>query len=830
MNARHLVRALACSVLFFAIGASALNAQGGAYKRLKLIEEFSSATCGPCVLYNPVVKACTDINKGVVSIVYHQNFPAPGDPFYVANASEAQARLSFYGMNSIPNVAVQGVQHNTVIQTDPTPGIVDLNSTLNSVTPTSPVMMTIVQDKGTLKVTVKSDIAISNYTLQVVICSREVNLPNIKKTLAGSNGVTVFEYAMMDMVPDDKGTAVSLSAGETKTFTFPAALGTTEIWPDGQQYAIAFLQSNTSKDVIQAAVTNDGNSPLDYTYLKATSVTATISGLYERVGRGVVNEKTITLTNSGTTSASVNFAVTNAADLTKAGFTTSIEPSTATLAAGATTTVKLKVTGPLDHSDFQSVNVSMYTADLLGRIVPTVNYLVDGTKAVVWNGVGSQGLEILTEWSVQTTPYNLDHVFLPFSAEVIAAYPASTFPVNIFNMDAAWTNFRGAVLTQTQAALAAKKGVWVSGQNNLYATFDRYKDNSAYAAAQDFYLNTAGVTLDHLSWRAIFDANGNPTAVVRFSAAGVAKDPIGDGLTLGMNNLQSANSWYYALGVDIMKKSPGSKAVTFLYYSDKVDSIAGVHTEVTGGGRLVLTSAGLEAMAVASERLKYTQRVIDWLLNGAPEKGDLTASAGTLTFGQIEVDATKDMAVEITNTSTKASVKITDITVTGADAASFDVFAGGTENGSITLVPGAKHTISVRFSPTSKKPSFQATMTVVSDANSNPVVQLRGSSKITSVETDVVSANGAIGMRLAGSNPVSDASAIELTTNGAGTSAINVSIVDAAGRTVSTIFDGSVPAGSQRIALNGATLANGTYTVVASNGSERAMLTIVVSR
>lgn len=828
MNARQLVRGLVASSLVVAMSASILVAQPGAYKRLKLIEEFNSATCGPCVLATPVMNGVVDIKKGVVSIRYHMNYPAPGDPFNLSNPTDASIRHTYYNISGIPFAAIQGTNTLTPSFSNSTAGIIDVNNRLSQVTPTTPVMMTAVQEGPNLKVTVKSDIALNGHTLHCVIVNRFVSLPTLPSTLPNSNGESTFDDVMMKMYPDANGTKISLAAGETKVFNFPAGLGSGSLWPDGKQYIIAFVQTDATKDVLQAAVSNDGNTPVDYAYLKATSVAASMSDLYNKVGRGETIEKDITLKNNGATAATVTLTVTNAEALqTNSGMTAVIEPATQTIPAGATQTAKLKVTGTANASTFAGVDVGMSAADALGRTVPTTYYLVDGAKVISWSGVGS-GQEVLTAIGVQASTYGADHAFVPFNTEAIAAYPPNTFPANVINMDGAWLNFRGTVLTQTQSILNAKKGVWVNGQANLYAAYDRYGTNSAFTATKTFMENTVGVQYDHFAWRANFDANGNPVSLIGFNAKGVAKDPIGDGLSLAMNNANT--NWpYYTLGTDVMKKSASSRAKTFLYYSDRADSIAGVHTETIAGGRIVYTSAGPEAMATKTERDKYTQKVIDWLINGTTAAGTITVSQATLSFGSVIVDETKDMTVDFTNTST-VPVKLSDILISGTDGTQFDVIDGRPDAGPITIAPGAKHTLTVRFAPTVKKASFSATLTGETDATTNPVVNLRGSSTTVSVETEVLSEFGAIGMRLVGSNPVTDATAIELTTSGSNTSAVTVSIVDAAGRTVSTLFNGAATSGAQRLALNGATLANGTYSIVASNGSERATLTVVVAR
>jgi hypothetical protein len=81
-------------------------------------------------------------------------------------------------------------------------------------------------------------------------------------------------------------------------------------------------------------------------------------------------------------------------------------------------------------------------------------------------------------------------------------------------------------------------------------------------------------------------------------------------------------------------------------------------------------------------------------------------------------------------------------------------------------------------------------------------------------------------MALRGSHPVTTQSAIELTVlNG---QPVTVTIVDQTGRTVSTLAQDVTASGV--LTLDAAQLAAGSYTVVATNGTERAILTVVVTR
>ncbi|MCB0314529.1 MAG: hypothetical protein KDH84_14910, partial [Calditrichaeota bacterium] len=101
------------ALAFITLTLTALYSQS---QRVVLLEEHTSTTCGPCAAANPGIDATLaslGIDK-VVAIKYHMNWPAPGnDPWYFNNVSENTTRRTYYGVNSIPQVRIDGTQTST---------------------------------------------------------------------------------------------------------------------------------------------------------------------------------------------------------------------------------------------------------------------------------------------------------------------------------------------------------------------------------------------------------------------------------------------------------------------------------------------------------------------------------------------------------------------------------------------------------------------------------------------------------------------------------------------------------------------------------------------
>ncbi len=168
MTSRALISAVVLCA-FSLVFASSLDAQTtGAYKRIKVIEEFTSTTCPPCVFATPILNAAAHINKDVISIRYHVPIPVAGDPWYAMNPADADARMNAYGVNGAPFVVVGGKTSIDILNN----GTNNLNNALNSIPPTSFVRVTVTQSGPKIIVKVKADRLLTNATLQFLTVTR----------------------------------------------------------------------------------------------------------------------------------------------------------------------------------------------------------------------------------------------------------------------------------------------------------------------------------------------------------------------------------------------------------------------------------------------------------------------------------------------------------------------------------------------------------------------------------------------------------------------------------------------------------------------------------
>lgn len=824
MKARLLTR-LSMAGAVLAIAGTTMTAQN-TYPRLSVIEQFTSATCGPCVAAGPVMANVVKLRDGVVSVRYHMNFPAPGDPWNVYNPTDNGTRQSFYGVNSIPTARVNGktVADPRTESSLRTPINTDKNAK-------SPAYITVTQEGSNVKVKVWSNIALNGHTLHVAILSRSTNIPGLSQTLANSNGEETFADALLQLMTGPQGQTVSIAANQPQEFTFTPSFGTkgTQLWPADQQYAVAFLQAPTTNEIIQAGVTRDASDTTSIGFLKRTALATTIDGsAFGKVARGASVTRTVTVKNNGNVASTAKMLVEGLDDLQQAGWSVSISPAEQSVAAGETKTFSVTVGAPAGRSVFSSFVPSLSASDGIGSAAGAFNLLVDGAKMAVYGGTASAASTQLPAVGMLSIPsYAPDVVYIPLSDEANAAYPATDFDGITMSFDVEnVTLFRGLPLNIVKSMLAAGKRVWLNAELEAYANFDQSTSQVHNQDVIDFYTNTVG--LNYLS--AVGFINQQAGQLLQIPVQGVAGDPIGDGLSFVGHTVYSQQWPYYQQAGDLLDLKSTSKAKPVytirlsMQDGSQRDIPLAVRYENASGGKLFLTSLSMKPIADNTTRVNLTKRIMDWLYAG--KAAEMTLSTDALGYGTVDVNASLDKSLTITN-SGQANLEISAVTVGGSNGSMFTITSGAPTNQPIVVAPGARHTISVRYVPASKG-SHTALMTIQSNTAERTVTMSGIGNDPTSVATDVTSETGALGLRLVGSNPVTTTSAVELTVRGSNDN-VSLALVDNLGRTVKTMVNGAI-GGTQRIAIDAAGVPAGTYSLVASNGADRAVLSIVIAQ
>jgi hypothetical protein len=185
---------------------------GNTAQRKVLIEHHTSADCGPCAQQNPILDAL--INEGdnlskVAHVAYHTSWPSPGtDPMYLFNNSNGlgNARVSYYGVSSVPNAIVAGNQ----FQGSPaniTQELIDAEYALPGLFNITSSITIDENDSIFIEIdyTSLANFVSGNLTVYVVLIEDMEY-----SSQAGTNGEKVFPDVMRYMYPDKNGTDIDL--------------------------------------------------------------------------------------------------------------------------------------------------------------------------------------------------------------------------------------------------------------------------------------------------------------------------------------------------------------------------------------------------------------------------------------------------------------------------------------------------------------------------------------------------------------------------------------------------------------------------------------------
>ncbi len=188
-------------------------------KRLVLMEHFSSTSCVPCVAADEDIKRVLTVNgaETIVSINYHTQIPAPGDPMYLFARTDNDARLEYYNVVTSPLVIVDGLfsQYGT------SQLAMRLSADIETRKCVVPKAVLEIYNLEKNPLAVKGDLFIEpltglNADVMVALVERSVTFPDPP----GQNGQTHFFDVLRRFFSTEQGKRPELSAGERVEMSF----------------------------------------------------------------------------------------------------------------------------------------------------------------------------------------------------------------------------------------------------------------------------------------------------------------------------------------------------------------------------------------------------------------------------------------------------------------------------------------------------------------------------------------------------------------------------------------------------------------------------------
>ncbi len=220
-------------------------------KKYALAEHFTNASCPPCAEQNPGFNNFYLTRTGLMHhIAYHTSWPGT-DPMYDFNESEVDNRVTYYGVDGVPTVVVNGL-------TDIQPSGVD-DKVIGDVSKDGSDVRIILSeategDTRTVDIdlTTVGTVPTGNWRLKTAVVERHI----IYDSPPGSNGEADFPNVFRQSLSGITGESVELPAtGETTTISYSYALDAE--WDPMETYVIAYLQDDATKEVLNSGSSRD---------------------------------------------------------------------------------------------------------------------------------------------------------------------------------------------------------------------------------------------------------------------------------------------------------------------------------------------------------------------------------------------------------------------------------------------------------------------------------------------------------------------------------------------------------------------------------------------
>jgi len=219
-------------------------------QRLVLLEHFTQASCGPCAQYNPSIHNLLVSNPDkITSINYHTSWPGY-DPMYNQNPTDPSARVTYYGVSSVPHSVLDGNFFSghpgdwnitTVNQryAVPSPFTMNINQRLSATNDTLFVTMMI---QATETVT-------GPITAHTAIIEKHIHF----NTPPGSNGEKDFYNVLKKLLPTKNGVALPTPMMPGEYVILESYWVLANVYDVNELSVVGFIQNPTSKEVHQSA-------------------------------------------------------------------------------------------------------------------------------------------------------------------------------------------------------------------------------------------------------------------------------------------------------------------------------------------------------------------------------------------------------------------------------------------------------------------------------------------------------------------------------------------------------------------------------------------------
>lgn len=294
--------------IFLALAVLTTSAMGQS-TRTVLVEEGTNASCGPCAAQNPSFNALLDNNVDqVVSIKYQWYFPG-FDPMHEHNPEEANARLSYYGINGVPTATIDGVIPDVSPSYAGAPGAF-----------TQQLFDDAAAIPGSFDIEVTYELTPNGLTMDATATCTQAASGDLRFRIAvieeeiqfdsapGSNGETEFFGVMKKFLPGSNGVQMANAYDVGETFSTSQSWSYANVYDVNELAVVVFIQNDDNKAVLQAALASDAEIQPEV----PNDVTGTELAGLSAENCGTTINPVVTIRNNGgetLTSATIDYVI-----------------------------------------------------------------------------------------------------------------------------------------------------------------------------------------------------------------------------------------------------------------------------------------------------------------------------------------------------------------------------------------------------------------------------------------------------------------------------------------------------------------------------------------
>jgi glutaredoxin len=773
-------------------------------------EIFTSASCGYCPQANDLVRNyVTDHpNNAMIPLTYRYNFGT--DIMYNMNAAMFNQRAAYYAFSGVPHFFINGT---TKIggYTPQIPNIIDqeVQKHANEISPIS-IVIDEVKDGNNMNFTVSvtSDNALTNKTLRICAVEYHHFYEN-----AGSNGEKDFYFLVRDMIPNANGQQITLEADETKEFEYSYEIKAS-MYNRDLMYVVAFVQDDATKEVLQAASS-----------LKSSTPTIMTDVQFDKIDPNKVLSKEIVISNPTDETIEYDLTInTNNMASWVTGWTAEVTPTSVMVGPGQTKSALVNIRSSTTAGFFWvEVNATGKASNFINMPGKIVLYALSNNAKNVFFGWTSRSFALVYNDYMQMGAFQNSSALMP--VDMIQYYDPAEFDLGIFTVDF----WNGGVVGASSAATSAintmidaGKDVLITGERELYYSESQY----GTPEAMKLFRGNLGISLGGRDLRVSVNSSNYITGILPFNLKGIDTDPISNQLNVQLNTWSSLQNDPYLVQTDYISLLPGSEAVPFIYADDNKSKIMGVRWE-QGTTRVVFITFGFNGFVNQPQRSGFLSKVLVWLTQESIAGPKLSTNKTAVNFGNVDLDKTREMPFEIVNNgTTKTDLVIDELSIIGDGA---DGFVFVDLDNTISIPAGEAYTVDVLFSPTVDK-EYNAVVTIKSEnsVDQNEVtVSLVGKGVGESSVAELKDGTFSIS---ALPNPFETVARIEYNAGYDFNSNVNMFVIDANGKIITTLVNSAVSAGTHSVEFNGSALASGTYYVIAQVNGETLRIPLILTK